>query len=233
MDKVVKTTAYNNLTSIYRSRKYDEDALPFDTKPRIARTPVHSRQRSSSDLTITADSPRETFEANIHAARGKHVTSQKTENKENEASVKKRKDMEVVGHAFDSPEKKTNQNMQSTLGSTSGIGSSLEESGELSLARAGIERLVIDGKEDATLVEDVDDYELDYEDDTDSEEDHSDRRLKDGKLIKQYEEHVDRMDQDDTYSDTMDEGSDGESLEDSEGYEESDEDEEGKGSVVI
>ena len=209
--------------------------LPFDTKPRIARTPVHVRNQSSSDSTITADSPRDIPEVNRHTARDnyelsrdRHVTSHKTVTEENvadESDVKKRKSMEIIGHAFDSPEKKSNKAMQSTLGSTSGIGSSLEESGEL---KAGIDRLVSDRDPDATRVEDFDDYELDYEDDSDSEDDPStsdDRLLKDGKLLKDYERHVDRLDQDDTYSDTMDDdGSDGESLEDSEGYEESDED---------
>ena len=158
-----------------------------------------------------------------------HVTSHKTSAQQNEAletEVKKKKNMEIVGHAFDSAEKKANQTMHSTLGSTSGIGSSLEESGEL---KTGFDRLLKDGKENATLVEDVYDYELDYEEDTESEEDPSisdDRHLKDGKLLKDYEKSVvDRLDQDDRYSDTMeDDGSDGESLEDSEGYGESDED---------
>ena len=194
---------------------------------------MHLRRRSSSDATAAADSPRDTHEVNMHVARDKnvvshdkHVISRKSVAKQNEAveaEIKKRKDMEIVGHAFDSPEKKA---MHSTLGSTSGIGSSLEESGEL---KAAFDRLLNDGKEDATLVEDVDDYELEYEDDTDSEDDPSssdDRRLKNGKLLKDYEKLVvDTLDYDDTYSDTMDDdGSDGESLEDSEGYEESDED---------
>jgi hypothetical protein len=147
-------------------------------------------------------------------SRDKHVTSDKAVGKQNEpveTEVKKRKEMEIVGHALDSPEKKTNQGM-STLGSTSGIGSSLEESGEL---KAAFDRLLVDGKEERALVEDVNDYELDYEEDSDSEDD----------PIKDYEKHVDRMDHDDTYSDTMeDDGSGGESLEDSEGYDESDED---------
>ena len=204
---------------------------------------MHVRHESSSDATVTADSPRDMPGVGINGARdkqvvsrdkhvvshGEHVTTAKSVTKQNEAvetEVKKRKDMEIVGHAFDSTEKKPNQTMHSTLGSTSGIGSSLEESGEL---KAGFDRLLKDGKENATLVEDVDDYEHDYEDDTDSEEDPSisdDRRLKDGNLLKDYEKSVvDRLDQDDRYSDTMvDDGSDGESLEDSEGFEESDED---------
>ncbi len=219
---MVRANWFYYIFPIYSSRKYDEDSLPFDTKPRIARTPVHLRRQSASDATITADSPRDTTDVNMRVARDKnvvsrdkHVTSHKTVGKQNEAvetEVKKRKSMEIVGHAFDSPEKKANQAMQSTLGSTSGIGSSLEESGEL---KAGFDRIVINEKEDATQVEDVVDYELEYEDDTDSEDD----------PIKDYEKHVDRLDHDDTYSDTMDDdGSEGESLEDSEGYEESDED---------
>ena len=183
---------------------------------------MHLRRQSSSDITITADSPRDRSEANMQHARDKNVASRdktdKAVSKQNEAvetDVKKKKDMEIVGHALDSPEKKTNQAMQSTLGSTSGIGSSLEESGEL---KAAYNRLLVDGKEDRTMVEDVDDYELEYEDDTDSEDD----------PIKDYEKHVDRLDHDDTYSDTMDDdGSGGESLEDSDEYDESDE-EDGK-----
>ena len=243
-------TCYNRFGTIfyaifvsYSSRKYEEDALPFDTKPRIARTPLHIRHQSSSDVTVAVDSPREMPGVGMHVARDKqvtsrdkhaisleeHVTSHKTSAQQNEAletEVKKKKNMEIVGHAFDSAEKKANQTMHSTLGSTSGIGSSLEESGEL---KTGFDRLLKDGKENATLVEDVYDYELDYEEDTESEEDPSisdDRHLKDGKLLKDYEKSVvDRLDQDDRYSDTMeDDGSDGESLEDSEGYGESDED---------
>ena len=183
---------------------------------------MHLRRQSSSDITITADSPRDRSEANMQHARDKNVASRdktdKAVSKQNEAvetDVKKKKDMEIVGHALDSPEKKMNQAMQSTLGSTSGIGSSLEESGEL---KAAYNRLLVDGKEDRTMVEDVDDYELEYEDDTDSEDD----------PIKDYEKHVDRLDHDDTYSDTMDDdGSGGESLEDSDEYDESDE-EDGK-----
>lgn len=111
--------------------------------------------------------------------------------------------------------------MKSTLGSTSGIGSSLEESGEL---KAGFECLLRERRENV-----VEDYELEYEDDTDSQDDldiSDDQRLKNGKLLRDYEKQiVDTLDDDDTYSDTMeDDGSDGESLEDSEGYEESDED---------
>ncbi|XP_028409704.1 TOG array regulator of axonemal microtubules protein 1-like isoform X3 [Dendronephthya gigantea] len=188
------------------SRNNEDDILPFDTKPRIARTPLHIKHQTSSDGTNVADQP--------------HMSGYAVK-QHNEIEIKKNNDMEIVGHAFDSPEKKTNQTMKSTLGSTSGIGSSLEESGEL---RAGFECLLRDRGED-----EVEDYELDYEDDTDSQDDldnSDDQNLKNGQLLRDYKKQiVDTLDDDDTYSDTMeDDGSDGESLEDSEGYEESDED---------
>lgn len=208
--------------SIFSSRKYEDNVLPFDSKPRIARTPVHVRRQSSSDVTVTSESPRDMPLGNRYVGReqspvshDKHITSRKdvaSQNTAVETEVKKTQNMEIVGHAFDAPEKKANQAMQSTLGSTSGIGSSLEESGEL---KATLNILSNDRVEKPTLVEDVDDYELDYEDYTDSEDD----------PIKSYQKHVDRLDHDDTYSDTMDDdGSGGESLEDSDAYEESDED---------
>lgn len=237
--------AVGNRTWSAGSRKFDEDSVPFDKKPRIARTPVHLRRRSSSDVasdpTPTAEPSRNARDSNrSHVT---HVPSRKVsqsksgakETENNDIEKTEKKGMEIVGHAFDTVEKRKNGTMQSTLNSTSGIGSSLEESGELGSMKIGgtgilmNEKFSSDETEDTAGIEDIDDYELDYEEDTELADEpnarHHGNRAKHAGLIKEYQEHVDKLDQADIYSESMYDDSEGESLEDSEEDDDYDEEE--------
>ena len=236
---------YSLLFQFRSTRKFDDDSVPFDKKPRIARTPVHLKRRSStdaaSDVPSTANSLRHTRDSNGNSARDAHVPTRKvsqtnsdskqTDKNYFEDDTKRKKDMEVVGHAFDTAENRQNRTMHSTLDSTSGIGSSLEESGEIGNVKIGGREILMndqfssDEREDSTRVEDVDDYEFEYEEDTESGdevarnpenmENDVDAQVKDARLLKEYQEHVDKLDQADIYSESMYDDSEGESLRDS------------------
>ena len=213
-------------------RKFDEDSVPFDKKPRIARTPVHMKR----DVPSAVNSPPDTYE---NSARAAHVPARKVSQPNSgltqgdqdpvEDANKERESMEIVGHAFDATEKKKGGTMHSTLDSTSGIGSSLEESGEIAaIMKTGgkdTDRSTSDETDDSTQVEDIDDYEFDSSDDPSAGDKPSGKypqgsttaseRAKDVRLLKEYEKHVNQLDQSEIYSESMYDDSDGDSLEDS------------------
>lgn len=213
---------FYSIILVCSSRKNVGEDLPFETRPRIPRTPV--RRKSSSDVII--GSPLDLTIGNTRAtrchsrdksARDTHVDDIQSLTIDDNTNVKKK--MEVIGHKLDTSENNGNQKMTSTLGSTSGVGSSLEESGELKNRFFDNERNV--------EVENVE-YESEYEEDTDSDVSlttSNDSPMKDGELLKDYELHVHKLDHSGTSSDSIDEDeSYRESLNDSEGYNESDED---------
>lgn len=192
------------------------------------------------DAPSAANSLRDTREK---SARAVHVPARKVSQPKSglmqgdEDDNKERESMEIVGHAFDATEKKKGGTMHSTLDSTSGIGSSLEESGEMAVmetAAKDTDRSTSDETDDSTQVEDINDYEFDYEDDTSGGDKSSGKypqgstageRDKEVRLLKEYEEHVDKLDQSETYSESMYDDSEGESLEDSGEDEEYDDEE--------